>query len=116
MQNKLQHGARIDFYRGTPADDLANKAWSRWLRRLPRYEHLATNMWSGSLSFNSRGNAMEIVVGLAWAAATDGRFLRHGHALEWNESQEEWKEVWKYMEARGLAPGSASAGGLQVGQ
>ena len=121
MQNKLRDGARIDFYRGAPADDLCNIAWSSWLARLPRYEQLAGAMWSGATErgqealshacVTARGNAMEIAVGLAWAAATDGRYLREGHAIEWSASQEEWKEVWKHMKERGLAPGSASAAG-----
>ena len=38
--------------------------------------------------FATRGNAMEIAVGLAWAATTDGRYLREGHTIEWNASQE----------------------------
>ena len=119
MQNKLRNGARIDFYRGAPADDLCNIAWSSWLARLPRYEQLAGAMWSGATErgqeplshacVTARGNAMEIAVGLAWAASTGGRYLTEGHAIEWNASPEEWKEVWKHMEARGLAPGSASA-------
>ena len=89
MENKLQHGARIDFYRGTLADDRCNKQWSSWLRRLPCYEQLAGTMWSGATQpgegpsseacLKARGNAMEIAVGLAWAATTDGRYLREGH-------------------------------------
>ena len=72
-------------------------------------------MWSGATQpgegplskacLNARGNAMEIAVGLAWAATTDGRYLREGHTIEWNASQEAWKEAWKHFDAQGLAPG-----------
>ena len=116
MENKLVHGARIDFYRGTAQDDLCNNTWSNWLGRLPLYERLAGHMWSGATEpreaplsvacLKARGNAMEIVVGLAWAASTDGTNLREGHTIEWDGSREAWIEAWTHFNVRGLAPGT----------
>ena len=31
--HNLQHGARIDFYRGVAADDLQNTIWKRWFSK-----------------------------------------------------------------------------------
>ena len=116
MENKLVHGARIDFYRGTAQDDLCNKAWSNWLGRLPLYERLAGDMWSGPTQpreaplsvacLKARGNVMEIAVGLAWAAWTDGTNLTEGNTIEWDGSKEAWVEAWTRFNVRGLAPGS----------
>ena len=69
--HKLQQGARIDFYRGTVANDLANVCWSDMLRRLPTYaKYLAQH----PECTNSKGNAMEMAAGISFAAATGGKF------------------------------------------
>ena len=74
-------------------------------------------MWSGATQpreaplsvacLKARGNAMEIAVGLAWAAWTDGTNLREGHTIEWDGSKEAWIKAWTQFNVRGLAPKEA---------
>ena len=114
QENALADGARIDFYRGTIADDLINVDWSNLLRRLPHYEALVGNIWKVSTQLGvgpvskscigTRGNAMELIVGLAWAAWTNGGALPEGHEIQWNGAQGAWQEVWNHFRERGFTP------------
>ena len=71
---KLQFGARVDFYRGTAKDDLANQRWRRLYEQLPSYRAYMKRH-QGPTNTNSIGNAMEQSCGVAYAAATGGEFL-----------------------------------------
>ena len=50
--NALQDGARVDFKRGSPNDDLANMEWSAWLNILPLYSSCVPQ---GPSNLTSRG-------------------------------------------------------------
>ena len=109
--NTLQDGARIDFERGSPNDDLANMEWNAWLNLLPLYSSCVPQ---GPSNLKSRGNAMEQAVGLAYAAATDGHYLGHGD-LDWTRNQSQrssqsfWASCWSDFQKLGLGPHLGSA-------
>ena len=75
---KYQWGARLDFFRGQVSDDWLNTRWSSLFRALTGYrEHLARFR---ALPESDRGNgdAVEMLVGVAYACATEGAFLPEG--------------------------------------
>ena len=104
--NALQDGARLDFNRGTAGDDLCNVQWNELLNRLPLYESVVQQQ---PKSMISRGNAVEQAIGLAYAAATNARYLNDGE-LDWTRtgsrtsSQSAWAEAWWYFQVLGLGP------------
>ena len=57
-QGGLQFGARIDFYRGTAADDLMNKRWQHLCEQLPRYRAYMKRH-QGPTSTPGIGNALD---------------------------------------------------------
>ena len=74
FRGKVVYGARVDFYRGTAKDDLANQRWGRLYEQLPSYKAYMS-CHQGPTCTNSIGNAMEQSCGVAYAAATGGEFL-----------------------------------------
>ena len=104
--NALQDGARLDFNRGTAGDDLCNVQWNELLNRLPLYESVVRQQ---PKSMISRGNAVEQAIGLAYAAATNARYLNDGE-LDWTRtgsrtsSQSAWAQAWSCFQALGFGP------------
>ena len=80
-QSKLQWCARIDFRRGTAADDFLNSKWAQIIAELPGYRALLSKQQNPS-SQNSMGNAMEMAVGLAYACYTNFVHLPDDHRIE----------------------------------
>ena len=76
----LRDCARIDFRRGIPADDWLNVAWASLSGRLPQYR-ARLRQRQNPMSLKGLGNAMETVVGTAYACYTHGRYLREGDFL-----------------------------------
>ena len=110
--DKLAHGARIDFFRGTQANDLLNVEWSALYNHCPTYQAYMREH-QNPLSVNSRGNAMESAAGVSYAAATHERFL-HGSFLKWaSEGQRAaWGEVWPRFQALDLVLGGSFTSNL----
>ena len=100
--------------RGTVKDDLSNKEWTEWLQELPKYRGKLNQHPSSEVG---QGNAMEQAAGIAYAAATQERFL-NGIAgeLDWTgggrqqSSKQAWAQVWGVFEKLGLRPTRSSAG------
>ena len=101
---KLQVGARIDFSRGKAEDVFPNAHWETMLLLSPFYRQTLTQ---DPQCTNSRGNAMEQAVGVAFAAATKSSYLKHGK-LDWTRessistSEAALKVVWKALEKLGV--------------
>ena len=109
--HNLQHGARIDFYRGVAADDLQNTTWKRWFSQLFRYQtHVARS--HGPASVKSIANAMEIVAGLSYTAFARGSNLPAGHEVKFptERSRQSWACIWHVFEQLGLTVTSSAAG------
>ena len=72
--HSLKEGARIDFCRGTVSDDPGNDTLARIVSRIPvllanyRISHTKVN----------RGNILEVILGISYAAKTGGRYLTGG--------------------------------------
>ena len=105
LWNTLHEGARVDFYRGTWADDRANTEWSKWLYALPQHNEFGIRNFYYS-SLNSRGNYMETTIGICYAAATDGKHMPQGWYIEWaSESQKQaWATAWVQWQHCGFTP------------
>ena len=72
VRHNLKDSARIDFYRGKPQHDLTNWLWSQWFHRSPGYRGRLAKFGLGQ---EAEGNAMEWLAGVAFAAATDCKYL-----------------------------------------
>ena len=110
-KDRLQHGARVDFSRGSAKDDRGNQEWStRWLQQLPQYKSTLTQ---DPRSDNGRGNAVEQAAGVAFAAVTNEEHLAHGR-LDWTRSgaiescKSAWASAWKHFQALVLGSYSRS--------
>ena len=106
-KDRLQHGARVDFRRGSAKDDRGNQEWStRWLQQLPQYQSMLTQ---DPHSENGRGNAVEQAAGVAFAAVTNEVHLAHGR-LDWTRNgaiencKSAWASVWIHFQALALGP------------
>ena len=103
---KLVCGARVDNSRGVDSDDPGNQKWQMWFSKMPLYSKKVQQRPSCTVSV---GNAMEQLVGVAYAAATNSRFLKYGW-LDWTRngeirsSQQEWAELWFELQKIGLGP------------
>ena len=109
--HNLQHGARIDFYRGVAADDLQNTTWKRWFSQLLRYQtHVARS--HGPASVKSIANAMELVAGLSYTAFARGSNLPAGHEVKFptERSRQSWACIWHVFEQLGLTVTPSAAG------
>ena len=99
--------ARIDFRRGTAADDLRNIKWSEMLAQLPGYAAVLTKQQNPS-SLTSMGNAMEMAVGLAYACHTNFVHLPEDHRIEFRNGMQEkgtllWGISWPLFQQLGLS-------------
>ena len=99
--------ARIDFYRGVDGDDWENLAWVRLLARLPRYRRgLAARQ--NPASIENCGNAMEMIVGLSYAAFTHFRHLPDSTvsfpraAVPQPRCPEIWSNLWRKFTQLGI--------------
>ena len=103
--SKLKYCARIDFFRGTPEEDFENSVWvSDFLDHMPTFDK---SFWQGGSSMKQRGNKMEAAAGVAYAAATDCRFLPAKVSdlkFPSEQSQRAWAAVWNALESLGLGP------------
>ena len=116
LRHSLNDSAKVDFYRGTIYHDLANWLWAKWYRRCPGYQG---RLQRHDLNEKSEGDAMEWLAGVAFAAATDGRYVSHDAGrldfeMRWDwtdegtvriaSSKQYWAEVWWCFQALGLGP------------
>ena len=101
----LESGARVDFYRGVPSDDMENKDWEKLYEQLPKYRAYMRKHQCPSCT-RSIGNAMEQACGVAYAAATFGKDLPVGSWMVWGseEQQKAWARAWSAYQALGLNP------------
>ena len=94
----LDQGARIDFYRGIVSDDFMNNRWVRWLEEMPLYRAALTRSHNPS-NPKQLANAMEIAVGLSYAAHTSEVYLPANTWLTYtrgshDENRREWRAIW----------------------
>ena len=87
-ENKLKWCAWIDFRRGMDEDDLTNREWAEVLSHLPGYASVLATQQNPS-SVESRGNAMEMAVGLAYACHTNFVHLPDNHRIEFTNGMQE---------------------------
>ena len=73
-KGSLRQGARIDFYRGLAADDWMNEEWKRLADKLPLYR-TRLSLMQDPTSVVGIGNAMETIVGVAFACETNYQFM-----------------------------------------
>ena len=105
--------ARLDMLRGVhprkkgdkgfPSDDKGNEEWAEWLAHLCKFEHrLRTNQ--NPTSLKARANAVEMIVGLAYAAYMCNANLPTDHRLEWRSeaSRMAWAAVWMPLVEMGV--------------
>ena len=107
--DRLKVAARIDMHRGPRNADRHDVVWEDWYLNMVRYKaHMEDNgMWAQSR--DTRGNAIEQVVGLAYAAITNCRELRAGSIDRTDRgrrpsSQQAWADVWPVLQTLGLWP------------
>ena len=106
-EGTLRESARIDFYRGLPADDHCNAVWGQYWDACHRYQAYVKWPRQNPSSTNSIGDAMEMATGVAYAAATNGAFLSKGvHRLEWSRpcQTEAWAALWWVLQGLGFTP------------
>ena len=102
---KMKYGARIDFCRGTPSDDVRSVCWQQLYMHLPRYQaYMGSHQ--GPKNPESIGNAMEQAIGVAYAAATKGCHLPSVTSLHWDTEEQEaaWLRAWDVYLAMGFTP------------
>ena len=103
---KYQWGARLDFFRGQASDDWANTCWSSLFRALTGYrEHLA-RFRALPESDKGNGDAVEMLVGVAYACATEGALLPEGQCLAFDDPVAaifRWTIVWEMLGELGIA-------------
>ena len=109
--HSLREGARIDMLRGEISDDLGNGDWNHLLRQLPKFRAWVLKTWGSNLNQESRGNAMEMACGLAYATAHGGRNLPVGQSLTFasEASREAWAACWPFWAGLGLTPAAETA-------
>ena len=93
--------ARLDFMRGTPADDNANIIWDMWTRGMPNL--LRSIQMAGDAA--ARPQWMEAMVGVCYHTADGNRRLsQHGCDLEiWPHSKVDTAvDMWFLLEGMGL--------------
>ena len=105
--NKLMWCARIDFRRGTAANDLPNSKWFQMIANVPGYRALLSKHQNPS-SQNSMGNAMEMAVGLAYACHTNFVHLPDNHRIEFTNGKQkegatQWAAMWLLFEHLGIS-------------
>ena len=106
---KLKQCARLDMLRGIhgekgyPSDDKQNSEWSDWLAHLPQFERRLRTKQNPQCT-RGRGDAVEMIGGLAYAAYMDGRNLPADHRLVWPSpaAREAWAAVWMPMTRLGV--------------
>ena len=105
LHHQLKQGARIDMYRGGNEDDMMNGHWCTLYDQLTMYQELMQRHHQPT-STRSRGDAMEMVCGIAHATATEGRSLPDGSELQFisEESRIAWIDVWFVFQDMGLTP------------
>ncbi|CAD7976685.1 unnamed protein product, partial [Amoebophrya sp. A25] len=69
-----RYSARLDGLRGGAENDLSNQDWSALLSAVPPVERFAEEMWNVT-GRRGRGNAMEMICGVAYTCAVGGRNL-----------------------------------------
>jgi len=108
--HSLMEGARLDFCRGDANDDLQNVDWEhRVAARVPQYMH---GLWQEPATRRQKGNAIEQAIGVAWAAATGGAYLKRmsnyngPQQLEFSSGYSllRWRTVWYLFEELGFGP------------
>ena len=101
--HSLQKGARIDFRRGTIREDPGNFVLAEIASHLPV---LATDPRLSDTDKN-RGNMMECILGISYAAKTDGLFMPEGTELHFHsqKNKELFCNVWDVLQAQfGFGP------------
>ena len=110
-EHSLRECARLDMNRGVHhpigygdlSDDKRNTEWVEWLVYLPMYrKHLRNHQ--DPICDNNKGNAVEMINGLAYAALRNGENLPSDHKLHWpsEESRLAWSALWPHMTAMGV--------------
>jgi hypothetical protein len=84
MEYSLKEGARIDFRRGLPQDDFVNTKWARWFQRLMSFRAKIYKCFGNYISSESKGNAVEIISGISYAASRNGQNLKPGENLNFS--------------------------------
>ena len=101
--NSLQHGARIDFNRGTCAEDPGNHILAGIALHLPEL----LKDWRVSHTEIFRGNMMEGILGISYAAKTNGVYLPEGTNLRFSSPEHVvlFCNVWDVLQAQfGFGP------------
>lgn len=91
----LQHGARLDIFRGTP-----ERVWTEMNRRMPKTAETVRYTWNTELNDNSIGNAQEMMAGLAFHVASRGAALTKGR-IDWEGYQQRRDWCERYVSKRG---------------
>jgi len=91
----LTQCARIDFLRGLNIDDKVNTEWVQWYDYLPLFKEILHSKQRPRCK-KGQGNAIEMIVGLAYAAFVDGKNLPPTQELRWptHKSQFAWAAIF----------------------
>ena len=81
--NTVQVGAQVDMYRGRREEDYMNFDWSTMVDRLPMTAAQVRQTWGIFMNLNSIGNAIEMLVGVCYTAASRGAALTKGF-IDWS--------------------------------
>ena len=108
----LGEAARLDFRRGEAKDDWTNPEWYALASKLPKYRARLCQQQDPT-SVKGIGNAMETLVGAAYACFTNYRHLRPGESLTWGcvspeVGRQAWAPLWKlfaHLGIRATVPG-----------
>ena len=100
-----RHGARLDFFRGVDQDDLLNKEWSAWFRRLPNTMDWLKQQHRMTSSEHGDGNRMEEFAGIAYTTYVHHHNLPRNMTIEYQggeKHKEAWRKVWLVFRELGL--------------
>ena len=104
MWNSVLESARADMYRGTDINDNMDVVWNLWYNGMARYRSWTYKTFRITNS-NETANSMEMIAGISYATACEGKNLREGQSFEFpsEDSKLCWTRAWKVFEKLGLS-------------